>query len=106
MRKSEIISNKLLEILFSSSNKTLQAYTLNQRLSVPPSDFFKLIFKLRDEKLLIIDGVFVKLTMTGEQKVLLNVNNRQVKETFIPKKFLSKNELEVNELYIPKRSLL
>lgn len=106
MRKSEIISNKLLEILFSSSNKTLQAYTLNQRLSVPPSDFFKLIFKLRDENLLIIDGVFVKLTMTGEERVLLNVNNRQVKETFIPEKFLSKNELEVNELYIPKRSLL
>lgn len=106
MKKSEIISNKLLELLFSSSNKTLQAYTLNQRLSVPPSEFFKLIFKLRDEDLLIIDGVFVKLTMTGEQRVLLNVNNRQAKKTFIPEKFLSKTELEVNELYIPKRSLL
>jgi len=106
MKKNIFLKNELLRILFSSSNHTLQAFTLNKRLSVAPNVFFDVIFQLEKEELLVVDGVFIKLSNLGEKKVLLDLNASKNSKNNIPKKFLSESKLKVNDLYIPKRSLL
>ncbi|WP_416041105.1 hypothetical protein [Acinetobacter lactucae] len=106
MKKNIFLEKKLLTLLFSASNKTLQAFTLNQRVGISQTDFLKLVFEMKDDGLLIIDGVFIKLSTLGEEKVLLDLNSSKSSKNNIPKKFLSESKLKVNELYIPKRSLL
>lgn len=106
MKKNIFLKNELVKILFSSSNHTLQAFTLNKRLSVAPNIFFDLIFQLEKEELLVIDGVFIKLADLGVKYILSIIEAEKKNKSKIPSIFLSDSKLKVNEFYIPKRSLL
>lgn len=106
MKKNKFLKNKLLKILLASSNYTLQAYTLNKRLGVAPNIFFDLIFQLEKDKLVFIDGVFIRLMDLGVTYILSIMETEKNNKSKIPAIFLSDSTLKVNEFYVPKRSLL
>lgn len=106
MTKSNLVKREILKILFSASNRTLHAYTLNKRVSIPTNTFFELVNQLAVDELVLIDGVFVKLSEVGVKILLSQLDIESKSKNSIPARFLSEVKVEVNDFYVPKRSLL
>lgn len=108
MKNKEMITLNILNIIYSSTNKKLDGYSIYTRIKIPFPDFMKNIISLRSRNLISGDTLTWSITDKGIKYVIDNYSFFSSRERIwrkVPEDMLGP-KLEVDYKYVPSKRLL